>query len=654
MKSKALSDEASWKIITFLSLTFLLFLQMVSDFIESVYTFGLLGTDIPPEMVSIVLFFAPAVLLAFKRKPSLRAGLILVGLAALLRALQVSLPPGGKMLAGGIGVGLLLIFFSILLAHLKREGAWNGLAAGAGLTTALALSILLRSLGAGSDITVLFPVLGWLNGALVLGAVALVIPLASQPDPVEEAPRAGFWSTAALSIGFLSAMLVLYYAFASPGVLARWSGVDVRLILLTLGIAVCLFFALLTGGRIQRISGKALWLGNGLFLISGTAAILINQTPFPAESAAFPLYQATVPWIGQIPLMLMILLSPVVLIDFTLLAGQIAAQQPSIRQLAGGFTLAAFLFLLIVLAQVFTTVYDYIPVIGPWFRDRFWLVFLAAGLSLALPLLAVRELKFPKVTAPLYALFFPIVLTCLLSAVVIAVVREPEPAAPTQAGSLRVLTYNLQQGYDPRGQRAYLEQLEVIRNEQPDIVGLQETDVARFSGGNADLVRTIAEGLNMYAYYGPKTVNGTFGIALLSRIPLENPQTFYMYSEGEQTAAITAEVTVDGVKYHVLVTHLGNGGPLIQQQQVLEELQGQTNVIAMGDFNFRPDTEQYALTTKTLDDAWVLVGQPVAPGLDTTDLIDHLFVTPGMQVKSAEYIVSPVSDHPGLVVEILP
>ena len=215
-----------------------------------------------------------------------------------------------------------------------------------------------------------------------------------------------------------------------------------------------------------------------------------------------------------------------------------------------------------------------------------------------------------------------------------------------------MVTYNIQQGYSADGKRSYAEQLEVIRSLKPDIVGLQETDVARFSGGNADVVRSIAEGLKMYSYYGPRTVTGTFGIALLSSYPIENPRTFFMYSQGEQTAAIEAQISVNGKPYTILVTHLGNGGPIIQQEQVLARLEGAHNVIAMGDFNFNLASPQYALTLKTLDDAWVQAGSPPAPGLDLTDLIDHIFVTPGTQVKTAQYVVSPASDHPALVVEV--
>ena len=405
----------------------------------------------------------------------------------------------------------------------------------------------------------------------------------------------------------------------------------------------------------MRLLPRSIVVGwNVLFLAAGTAAILINQVSFPAESSAFPIYQPVIPWLGQIPLFLMILLCPVVLVDFTLLSAEFARRRPSTRQIAGGFAIAALVFLIFVLAQVFTTVYDYIPVVGPWFRDRFWLVFLVSGLGLAIPVLWVTDTKIPGMHFSVRQMFLPLVVTALVLSVVSAVLNHPTPEVPSPAKRLRVVTYNIQQGYDAGGKRAYLQQMETIRGYKPDLVGLQESDVARFSGGNGDVVRTIAEGLDMYAYYGPKTVTGTFGIALLSRYPLENPQTFYMYSLGEQTAAISADISVNDVKFHILVTHLGNGGPIIQQQQVLQELTGKQNVIAMGDFNFRPSTEQYALTTQTLDNAWVLAGSPLTAGLDPERLIDHIFVSPGTTVTSAEYIVSPVSDHPGLLVEIAP
>jgi endonuclease/exonuclease/phosphatase family metal-dependent hydrolase len=166
-------------------------------------------------------------------------------------------------------------------------------------------------------------------------------------------------------------------------------------------------------------------------------------------------------------------------------------------------------------------------------------------------------------------------------------------------------------------------------------------------------VRYLADRLDMYSYYGPKTVPGTFGIALLSRYPIEGARTFYMYSAGEQTATIAARVRVGEGSYNVYVTHLGNEGPIVQQEAVLEEI-APGHVILMGDFNFRPDTAQYRLTTDVLDDAWALKWPQGVDdeGRQYPRRIDHVFVSPGTNVLAARYYTEPESDHPALAVEI--
>ena len=66
----------------FLGIVFLFLLQTISDFIESIYAFGLLQTSFTIEIVSILLFFAPLALLFFRRgvKRPVLLGLALVGL----------------------------------------------------------------------------------------------------------------------------------------------------------------------------------------------------------------------------------------------------------------------------------------------------------------------------------------------------------------------------------------------------------------------------------------------------------------------------------------------------------------------------------------------------------------------------------------------
>ena len=95
-----------------------------------------------------------------------------------------------------------------------------------------------------------------------------------------------------------------------------------------------------------------------------------------------------------------------------------------------------------------------------------------------------------------------------------------------------------------------------------------------------------------------------------------------------------------GKTFNLFVTHLGNGGPIVQQEAVVGELAGLPNVIAMGNFNFRPDSAQYRLTWAALDDAW-LAKWPQGiddHGLNPVDRIDRVFLTPDMAVKDARYL----------------
>ena len=127
-----------------------------------------------------------------------------------------------------------------------------------------------------------------------------------------------------------------------------------------------------------------------------------------------------------------------------------------------------------------------------------------------------------------------------------------------------------------------------------------------------------------------------------------------MYSVGEQTATIAAQIRVGDEVFNVYVTHLGNGGPVVQQEAILSEVEGKEKVILMGDFNFRPDSAQYQLTTRALDDAWLLRWPESVDGQGRRfdRRIDHVFLSPGMTAREAQYITEPESDHPALAVEI--
>ncbi len=624
----------------------LFFFQLLTEFIAAVYAFGLLGTSIPPEIAAVLFLFSP-VLLLFWRKDLGRwpfLALALVMMASRLTA--VLLDTRMRMLVAGVGVAAGLLWFPVLLWRLARQEKRQAIVPlTLGLLGSVLLAALFRVWGSGSDMSTIgaFQGIGWLL-ALVTAVLLLRQPAARAVTHERHVSQSRL---SALALGITSAFLLLYFAFISPNVIARWTGTSYPAIVVTMMLALAGFagITVFKPNWLAQVRGSLLWGWNSLFVLSLVATILPYQTRFPANLSAYPLYETAVPAWQTVPLTFMLLLFPVIFVDFALFAGEIVAIRPSLRALGGAFAISALYLLLLILSHIFTTVYDYIPIVGPFFRDRFWLVYLVPGVGLLLPLLAVRVR--PNWGQPFRA-WAGAVWGLAVLAVTAVFLTMPHPADPPAETAVRVLTYNIQQGYSEGGSKNYAGQLALMRDVNADVIGLQESDTNRIAGGNTDVVRYFADALDMYAYYGPKTVPGTFGIALLSKYPIENPRTFYMFSAGEQTAAIEAQITVDGRSLHLFVTHLGNGGPLVQQQAVLQAVQGKGPLILMGDFNFRPDSEQYQLTTAVLQDAWRqnALTNNGANSPEPAKRIDHIFISPDLQVLDMRYILDPASDHP--------
>jgi len=641
-----------------LTLLFFFFFVLITSFIEGIYAFGLLGTNIPVEIVSVLLFFSPVVLLLIGKRVTKTWLLISGEIIPQAFAVSLFLDTRGRMLVSGLGTAAFLVFLPVLLGFLTRQKKGSQvLPFTAGLAGGLLLYILFRVWNSGVDPFIEY---SWRTIGVILAALTAFLFLGWLDKLVEpqarsrSTPKAPFLSLAGLTLGMISALTLFYFAFESPNVLARWTGAGYVEIVALVALAFGLLTVLVFLKHVENVPKKWLFLLNVVFEAALLLAILPHQLTFPTSPEGYPFFEPPVSSYMLIPLYLAALLSPVVVLDFALFAKEIVSLKPKYPQLGGAFLVGSVFMLLLIFAQVFTTVYDYIPVIGPFFRDMFWLPFLLLGFGLALPVLLIRDPAnmVEPTDSPQPA---AILLFLAAAAVVGAFVTHAGTAAASQSKeSLTILTYNIQQGYSEDGQKSHAEQLELMRQIDPDVIGLQESDTNRIAGGNSDLVRYFADQLNYYSYYGPKVVPGTFGIALLSRYPIVNPNTFYMYSVGEQTATISAAISVNGVPYNIFVTHLGNDGDLVQQEAILQEARGLNNVILMGDFNFRPDTEQYQLTTQTFRDSW-LVKWPSGVDDQANDparRIDHIFLSPGLEVLDARYLNGPESDHPAYYVEI--
>ncbi len=613
-----------------LGVFFLFLFQLLTEFVAAIYAFGLLGTSIPPQIGAVVLLLSPLALMGWRRAPRWLLPTSLVGVA-LSRLLLPWLPTGGVLWVGGLGTAMALLAWPLLL---RRFGAGES---ALGLAWAVAAAGLCRALGAGVDCSLEGggQVVGVLLALTAAWAAWRILPRAAAGADESAADRPPFLHILRAALGLASVLFLLLAAFVAPAVVARWAGWSPFAAYGLAGVALMAWASRVGNLRAARGGGRfTLPLALALFALFLAWGIAALQTPFPMTAEAYPLPRQPA---GPAPgLVLALLAFPLLFWAFESLHHALRREPADLRREGAAFGLAGGYLLLLVLAHVFTTTYDYIPLVGAWFRGKFWVVY---AVPAAVVVWAVAGAGPPQGAASRLRRGGWVLAGLAVAMIAAAWLRRPTPPLALPASdTLRVLTYNVQQGYRADGQKGWRDQLAVMRSQQPDIIGLQETDTARLSGANNDLVGYWATALHMVAYYGPPTVDGTFGLALLSRYPIVEAQTVYLYSTGEQTAAILATVLVGRRQVHVAVTHLGNDGPLVQQQNVLQAVRGLQPLVLMGDFNFRADTLQYRLTVQQLRAAATPLPQA----------IDHIFVTPDVGVLQAEYQTSPASDHPAL------
>ncbi|NBD12586.1 endonuclease/exonuclease/phosphatase family protein [Corallococcus silvisoli] len=186
----------------------------------------------------------------------------------------------------------------------------------------------------------------------------------------------------------------------------------------------------------------------------------------------------------------------------------------------------------------------------------------------------------------------------------VAVASEPA----RDAGALRVMTFNIQSGL--RG----LEQVAaVIRQEEPDLVALQEVDVGSTRAGGQDQVERLSAltGLKYRAHFGTTTLyGGAYGIALLSRYPLESLEQYPLPTPkgAEPRTVAHAVVDVDGREVSVYATHLirrpFNGAARVRQSAFISQLMAKDPRprLLMGDLNDDPDSRPVRLLRRQLQD----------------------------------------------------
>jgi len=209
----------------------------------------------------------------------------------------------------------------------------------------------------------------------------------------------------------------------------------------------------------------------------------------------------------------------------------------------------------------------------------------------------------------------------------------------------------------------------LIKAEDPDIVGLNEVDLGAVKTGWVDLPSYFAHKLGMYFYYGP-TFYEHYGNVILSKYPILKADTFdlpVIVEGSEPRAVIRAVIEINSQNWTIYVTHLStkhndrlaqidynysNSIPSIINQSAF------TRVVWMGDFNFDFNSTEYLMLNASVNkfrDTYPFVNSDpgYTGGFDDDAVphrrIDYILCSPDRVPTESKVICSIASDHCAVV-----
>jgi endonuclease/exonuclease/phosphatase family metal-dependent hydrolase len=229
------------------------------------------------------------------------------------------------------------------------------------------------------------------------------------------------------------------------------------------------------------------------------------------------------------------------------------------------------------------------------------------------------------------------------------------PAAVAGQGfPVTVMTYNLNNGFNPKGQLDIDEIADVIETNRPDIVALQEVSRGRVVNGRLDMLAWLSYRLQMPYVFEP-TTDPFSGNAILSRYPItayskENlPPSDTLIQRGFIVALI--DLGENG-QMKVITTQLDTlaGDTDIRQLQVQKiiDFWGALNTtVLLGDFSAPVQSLEIAkLYQANLGDAALMWKyKNTFPSNDPKESRDYIWTSPDLRVSDGGIAPSTASDH---------
>jgi glycerophosphoryl diester phosphodiesterase len=211
------------------------------------------------------------------------------------------------------------------------------------------------------------------------------------------------------------------------------------------------------------------------------------------------------------------------------------------------------------------------------------------------------------------------------------------PDSKTDEGRLRVVSFNILGGRNPDNAHDLNRAAAIIRALNPDLVALQEVDVKtkRFRG--RDLPAELATLTGMKAYFAEAMPfsGGSYGVALLSRLPVERRENHKLPGREKSEPRAAAEIVCllgGNTRIRFAGTHLDHQDAeddrLMQTARLLELLPDPASPpsILAGDFNAAPSAASLRQLMTKWNIAWPQGEAPFTwPAIGAKVAIDHVF-----------------------------
>lgn len=203
-----------------------------------------------------------------------------------------------------------------------------------------------------------------------------------------------------------------------------------------------------------------------------------------------------------------------------------------------------------------------------------------------------------------------------------------------------------------------------VKNQQLDVVGLQEVDNQTRRSKGEDQLQTLAKETGLHAVFA-KAMDydgGAYGVGLLSRWPLHHIHRIALpvVKGAEPRILLWAQTRIDGETWTFAVTHFSSSRDAKnaktahrdQARIVAEALAGRDRVILLADLNSEASSAQ--LTPLSIIGNFVgLQLGATYPARDPQQRLDHIILSRDLVAQRPEIIELNCSDHRALRSQVI-